>query len=132
MAGSKKYIKYFDNAGNPWALLRDESNVEGVIATDASIDITAADVGTHKWLVPRNLEPRVAFFKSTTTTKRREVVIPTIEAYDDLLNGDLLLTVRNFTDPDIGELFAFTGARPETIRPVVADIDTGETDGDAT
>lgn len=131
MAGSLKYIKYDSDDGGEWALFRDESNVESVVATDADIDIAVADVATRKYQLPRNLNPRFATYRSTSTVRTRKVVIPTVAIYNDLAAGANLLAVRTFSDLGTGEIFQLQSLSPERIRPVVIDADTAINDGDA-
>lgn len=130
MAGSLKYFIYDDDFGGEWAMERDESNLEAVVVDDAAIDVTPLNVATRQYTIPKNIKPRVATYKSTTTPAVRKVTIPTLALYQDLVNSVVANIVRQFTDG--GETFVLSGVTPERIKPVVVAEDTGITDGDAT
>lgn len=134
MSGSIKCIKYDDDYGNFWALRRDESNIENIMTNDAAVDIQEVDLIARKFEIPQNLEPRFAYYKSTSTVKVRKIVIPTLDIAQDLVLGTQALASRSFTDTQLDppETFTFVSVKPEQIRPVVVSIDTGLNDGDAT
>lgn len=128
MAGSKKWTFYETDDGEQWGLIRDESNVEGVVIADGDVDIPTGS--SIKYSVPANVRPRYATYKSETTVKVRRVTIPTRALYDDLASAIPNSTSKTFTED--GEVFRLQGLSPERIRPVVFSGDTGLNDGDAT
>lgn len=130
MAGSLKYFIYDDDFGGEWAMERDESNLEAVIVDSAAVDVTPANVSTRQYLIPKNIKPRIASYKSTTTPAVRRVTIPTLALYQDLVNSVVANVLRQFTDG--GETYVLSGVTPERIKPVVVAEDTGLDDGDAT
>lgn len=130
MAGSLKYFIYDDDFGGEWAMERDESNLEAVIVDPTAVDVTPANVSTRQYTIPKNIKPRVATYKSTTTVAVRRVTIPTLALYQDLVNSVVANILRQFTDG--GETFVLSGVTPERIKPVVVAEDTGLTDGDDT
>ena len=131
MAGSIKWTYYQTDDAGDWGLLRDESNVENVVVTDADADIGAASA--VKYAVPKNVRPRYAVFKSTTSARTKKITIPTRALYDELAATGASVSVnRSFADADTGETFALQSLSPERLRPVVFSEDTGLDDGDAT
>jgi len=130
MAGSLKWIPYDTDDGLTWALFRDESNFENV-NTDG-LDITLVDLTARRYAVPRNVTPRFAYFKSTSSPRVRKVIVPTTAHAADLLAAGNTITVRTFSDADTNETFQFSSLIPESVKPVVIDADTGINDGDAT
>lgn len=128
MSGSLKFVSYTDDRGGKWALNRDESNMESVIVDDGSFDITPDNVDEHTYITPRNLKPRFATYKSSTTVKVRKVTIPTVDIYNALFTGDDAVALRSFTAE--GETWVLSGLSPERIRPIVVSIDTGLNEGD--
>ncbi len=131
MSGSIKWTYYQTDDAGDWGLLRDESNVESVIVSDAAADIGSASA--VKYSVPSNVRPRFATFKSTSTVRVRKITIPTRDLYDELAaNTTAVNVVRSFVDADTTETFVLQSLTPERLRPVVFDEDTALNDGDAT
>lgn len=131
MSGSIKWTYYQTDDGGDWGLLRDESNVENVVTTDADADIGATSA--VKYAVPKNVQPRFATFKSTTTVRIRKITIPTRDLYDALASNVTQTSVsRSFTDAETSEVFQLQSLSPERLRPVVFSADSGLNDGDAT
>lgn len=130
MAGSRKLFVYVTDLGDMFAIERDESNMESALGGIAS-DMTGADVANINYFLPSNVEPRVALFASTTTTRTKEIVMPRPADYLDIVSGAGATTNRQFVDLATGETFRFTGVRNEAFKPVVYDQDTGLNDGDA-
>lgn len=129
MVGSKKYFIYQSDDGQNWAMLADESNLESIMADDASVDVTPGNLATHRYQVPRNVQKRFATFKSLDGLSVRKIYIPTQAIYQDLATSTNLLALSAYTDAE-GIQFFMTGLSPERLRPVTAAIDTGLTDGD--
>jgi hypothetical protein len=128
MSGSLKWTYYQSDDNENWALFRDESNLEGIALADTDVDISSGS--TIKYSLPRNVEPRFAIYKSTTTVKTRKITIPTRAMYDDLAVGGNLIGSRSF--PEDGETFVIQSLSPERIRPIIISNDTQLNDGDAT
>jgi hypothetical protein len=120
MAGSLKWTRYVTDDGQLWGLIRDESNVEGVVIADGDTDI------------PTGTTTIYATFKSQTTVKTRKNTIPSRAQYDALASNNTAIANRVFTDADLGETFELQSLTPERLRPVVFSQDTGLNDGDAT
>lgn len=130
MSGSLKYMQYQDNLGANWAFFGDESNIEGWLLDDASVDITIANVGSFTYKIPQNIKPRTATFKASTGQVRR-CVVPTPALFNALLTNDNVLVSRTFTEADTSLTFTLIGLKGEEIRPITTDADTGINDGDA-
>lgn len=130
MSGSRKQFVYVTGLGDLFAIEADESNVENVLTTALDSDMTDADVQNINYFLPSNVSPRYAWFKSTTTVRKKKIIIPRLDYFNDLITGAGLFTQRGFVDPDTGETFVFSGAYPERFRPVVFSADTGLNDGD--
>jgi len=123
MAGSLKYFKYTTNGGTDYAIRMDESNGEAVGNTDlVSGDLPIAGL-------PRNIKPRYALYRSADGLTTRKIPITAN-------NVDLEDLTASFSVPPatVGGT-AVTVLRQSLIGEVqrpVTDIDTGQTDGDAT
>jgi len=123
MAGSLKYFKYTTNGGTDYAIRMDESNGEAVGNTDlVSTDLPIAGL-------PRNIKPRYALYRSADGLTTRKIPITAN-------NVDLEDLTASFSVPPatVGGT-AVTVLRQSLIGEVqrpVTDIDTGQTDGDAT
>jgi len=130
MAGSIKQFVYVTDLGDLFAISRDESNMEGVLSGIAS-DMTEADIVNINYFLPSNVDPRGAWFASTTTVKKKKITLPRPADYIDIITGAGVRTNRSFVDPETGETFVFTGVYNENIKPVVFAGDTGLNDGDA-
>lgn len=125
MAGSRKKVSYTDGLGETWALDVDESNWESVNGN--GYDVTDTNVGDHTYLLPPNVRPRMAWYRSETTVKVRKVPLATATIYLNLLLGS---GVREFDEG--GETFKFYRLEPESFRPIVFALDTGLNEGDFT
>lgn len=131
MSGSLKAFRYFTDAGDLYAIQADESNVEGVHITPP--DVTSANESDTPYTVPRNVTPRFARYKSTTTEHVRKVPIMSPSIFGELKAKDYTNANRTFTENVGGTVltFALENLTAERIRVVKAD-DTGLNDGDAT
>jgi hypothetical protein len=130
MAGSNKYFIYVSDDGLNWAMLADESNTEAIVADDAAIDVTPANLADHRYKVPGNVEKRFATYKSLDGLQTRKIYVPTVALYQDLATATFTDTLGAYTDA-AGTQFFLSGLSPERIRPVTASVDTGLLDGDA-
>lgn len=123
MAGSIKYFVYTDNAGNDWALKRDESNTEAVNGGTQDYP-DAAVTPPPQFEIPRNVTPRYARYVSADTTVSRTIVCLT----QTIANG-LAANVGSFTDVVSGKVvFLKEVVGERKVNPM--GIDTGLTDGD--
>ena len=119
MAGSLKWFVYTANDANDFAILADESNIEGVNGTNATIISP-----TVKYKIPGNLKPRTATFQSVDGLIRREIVVLNAAA-EAALTG-----TSTITDQSSGEtLFLRSLKGEQVLLPNLAD--TGLLDGDA-
>ena len=130
MSGSIKWLKYTTDGGDVFGYQADESNAENVIVADDPIDVQTTDM--IKYSVPSNVGKRTATFKSTTTVRKKVVVIPTVVLFQALIDNDGTLVSRSWNDAELGEQFVLSGVSPETMRPIVGSVDTGLNDGDVT
>jgi hypothetical protein len=123
MAGSLKYFKYTTNGGTDYALRMDESNGEAV----GNTDLVAGDLPIAA--LPRNIKPRYALYRSSDGLHTRKIAITAN-------NVDLEDLAASFQIPPttVGGT-AVTVLRQSLVGEVqrpVTDIDTAQTDGDAT
>jgi len=121
MAGSKKWFIYTTDDGTDFAILRDESNVEGTNAGTQDYP----DGGTVKYSLPGNVKPRRIYFANAAGTIRREVVCLTQTIFDAVNGGSTM------TDGVSGQTLTVSLKRGEEIA-LPRGVDTGLTDGDAT
>lgn len=123
MAGSLKFFKYTTQGGTNYALKMDESNGEAVGNTDlVSGDLPIA-------ALPRNIRPRYALYRSADglTTRKIPITANNVDLAD--LPASFVVPSPLVGGTDITVLRqSFVG---EVQRPVT-DIDTAQTDGDAT
>lgn len=118
MAGSMKWFVYTTDAGQTYAIYRDESNLELVN--------TGGDYGTGSTetdALPRNITPRYARYRSTDGTVSRNIVALTTAA--------LTAAPATITDAVSGLTLNLQGRNGERKRLPIA-ADTGLTDSDAT
>ena len=123
MAGSLKYFKYTTNGGVDYAIRMDESNGEAV----GNTDLVAEDLPIAA--LPRNIKPRYALYRSADGLHTRRVPITANNV--DL--GDLAASFQ--IPPTTVGGTAVTVLRQSLVGEVqrpVTDIDTAQTDGDAT
>lgn len=120
MAGSLKWFVYTTDAGTPYAINADESNVEA--ANGTTFGWTSADPIDG---VPRNFRPRFAVYEGAGGTRTIRIPIMTQEAYNTV-QAD----VPEIPDAISGAgVLTFAYKRPEIIR-VPRAADTGLLDGD--
>lgn len=124
MAGSIKYFVYTDDAGEDWALRRDESNVEAVNGA-ASGDYPNTG-STVRYELPRNVRPRTATYVSADGTVRRKVVVLTAARY-----ATLATDAPSFTDQVSNVTVSLKLQDGERVS-LPFGADTGLNDGDAT
>jgi len=70
MAGSLLTFTYTDDAGNLWIIRRDESNVKAVNGAGTAFADTSV-----LFDIPRNLQPRVASYRSADGFIQRDIVV---------------------------------------------------------
>jgi hypothetical protein len=121
VAGSKKWFIYTTDDGTDFALLRDESNVEGTNAGTQDYP----DGGTLKYALPRNVKPRRIYFSNPAGTIRREVVCLTQTIFSAVAAGSTM------TDQVSGTTLQISLKKGEEIT-IPKGVDTGLNDGDAT
>lgn len=131
MAGSKKQFVYVTDLGDLFAIELDESNMEGVILSALSSDMTAADAAAIRYFVPSNVEPRYARYQSTTTVRTKKIILPRYADYLDAKERAGVRVAVSFEDAATGETFVLQNAFPEQSRPAVVEFDEGLNDGDA-
>lgn len=134
MSGSLKYMRYQLNNGDIFAVFADESNIENIHVEPPTFefDVTTANLATVPYKIPGNVEPRRARYKSTTSVRVKEIIVPTEAMYNDLIAATGLQGLRSFVDTETGETFTFRGVTPELVKPIVISEDTGLIDGDDT
>jgi hypothetical protein len=120
MAGSMKWFVYTTDAGDDFALWRDESNLEVVNAGTQDMP----DTPTVTYSLPRNVKPRLARFASADGLVTRNIVCLTSTIFDGLGAGS------SYTDPVSTKTLTLTAKVGESIRLPVG-VDSGLTDGDA-
>lgn len=119
MAGSVRKFRYTSDDGNDYTINRDESNTEALNGTSA----IPSDTGS----LPDFYYPRYAILTSTTTNKKRTVVILTPAIFKDLKGStDYTLAVVGDADGETFRISALIGEKRERL----AIDDTGDTDGD--
>lgn len=120
MAGSLKWFVYTTDAGDDYALYRDESNTEALNAgTQDYVDAT-----TVQDAIPRNIKPRYCLMRSTDGYVSRRIVCLTPTIYNAIAAGTTV------TDAVSGKSLVLTQKVGETRRYPFAP-DTGLTDSDA-
>lgn len=129
MAGSLKDFRYTTDTNDVFAISADESNVEAT--QGVSYDVTTANEAETPFKVPRNVTPRYALYKSTTTTHVRKVPVLTPALYAQLIAKTFTNIEQTFTENIGGNVitFKYDHGVPEKIR-AVRSIDTGLNDGD--
>lgn len=129
MAGSMKYFRYFTDSGDLYALFGDESNIEAVHVTNPQV--TSLNEDDTPYVVPRNVKPRYATYKSTTTEHTRKVPIMTASIFAELKAKDYTTANKTFTENIGGDVITFQLASltAEKMRTVTSN-DTGLNDGD--
>ena len=134
MAGSLKYFRYQLDNGDIFAIYADESNMESIHVDPPAFeyDVTTANLPTVTYKLPANVDPRKARYKSLTSPRVREIIVPTQAMYNDLVSATGAQGLRSFVDPDTAETFTFRGVTPELVKPIVISEDTGLIDGDDT
>lgn len=86
MAGSMRSYDYVDDEGNTWGVRLDRTNAD-------AIGNTATADGTARHGVPRDIKPRLAIYKYTSTgaagqgtgTSVRRIIVGTKAAFDALV-----------------------------------------------
>jgi hypothetical protein len=120
MAGSMKWFVYSTDAGDDFALWRDESNLEAVNSGTQDMP----DSPTVTYALPRNVKPRYARFASADGLVSRNIVCLTPTIFDALAAGS------SYTDPVSSKTLNLIAKVGESIRIPVG-VDSGLTDGDA-
>lgn len=121
MAGSLKWFVYTTDAGDDFAIYRDESNIEALNA--GTQDYVAAT--TAEYSLPGNVKPRVITYANPAGTIRRDVVALTATIFNGVIPG------ATITDGVSGQTLTFVRKKGEVVRIPFA-FDTGLDDGDAT
>lgn len=129
MAGSMKYFRYLTDSGNLYALWGDESNIELVHVVNPQV--TVANEDDTPYVLPRNVKPRYATYKSTTTPHVRKVPIMSASAFAEMKVKNFSTCRKTFNENVEGEVLTFQLVRltPEKMRGVTS-VDTGLNGGD--
>jgi len=106
-------------------LLLDESNTEAV--NGAENDYT--DLGTVQYQLPRNVEPRRAFYRSADGLRTISCVCLTQTIYENLPSTTPSI---QYSGGGAAQTLTLVRLRPERIKNLPFALDTGQTDGDAT
>lgn len=124
MAGSIKWFVYTDDAGEDWAIKRDESNTEAVNGGTQDL----VDGASVPYSVPRNITPRYVVYSNAERTRSIKVTVLTPTLMTGIINGG----TNTITDPIAGTgnlgLVSIVGEKRNFPIP----LDTGLNDGDAT
>lgn len=121
MAGSLKWFVYTTDAGDDFAIYRDESNLEAVNA--GTQDYVAATPVTYA--LPNNVKPRTLTYANQAGTVRRNIIALTPTIFNGVARGSTI------TDAVSGQTLSFVRKNGENVRIPFA-FDTGLTDGDDT
>jgi len=120
MAGSLKWFVYTTDAGDDFAVFRDESNTEAINAgTQDYVDAT-----TVQHAIPRNVTPRYVRMRSADGLVARNIIVLTTTIYNAIAAGSTV------TDQVSGKTLVLSEKVGERIKYPKAP-DTGLTDGDA-
>lgn len=120
MSGSLKFFKYTTNTGDTFAVLMDESNGESV----GNSDFGPTDAGNIVYMLPRNVVPRRATYRSLDGKESASIIVTSSTANAGNVPANITLGsgTTAYLTQFVGELF----------RPIPTDVDTGLTDGDNT
>lgn len=128
MAGSRKWFRYTDDAGDEFALQLDESNTEAVMA-GATDEGDYLDTSTVTQTLPRLTKPRTVVYANAERTREITCTVLDSVRYNEIVAGT---EVQTIVDPVAGTgNLVLIRANGESRRIPFAQ-DTGLTDGDAT
>lgn len=122
MAGSLKYFVYVTDNGDNFAIFQDESNGEALENDDYSL--TDTDV---KYMLPRNIKPRAATYRSVDGRMSRKIVVcSNTKSIDDLPNQ-----IQVTDGAGVLTTLVLTNFQGEEVKRIPIEYDTGLNDGDA-
>lgn len=126
MSYSRRWFRYLDDAGNPFAIQADESNVE-LINDVAS---TASNVNALNPL-PKGIKPRKVYLQDPTGTIARVIPVLTQAQYAALnVGANYTLTANGFAGVQADTPVQIRRKDPELERRQPFTGDTGLIDGD--
>jgi hypothetical protein len=124
MSGSRKFFKYTTDSGDVFAIAMDESNGELV----GNADFGLTDDGVLVYMLPRNVRPRTALYRSTDGRVSRRIPVTDNTATIATLPGTFQVLAADGNPQFTMQLQSFRG---EEIKRLYS-VDTAQDDGDIT